>query len=54
MPKMHSELHCRYADVLAAAAPEAKLPGAAAAVWQESRAAAVSCPAALALTHHCR
>lgn len=54
MPKMHSELHFRYADVLVAAASEDKWPGAAAAVWQENRAAAVSCPAALALTHRCR
>lgn len=53
MPKMHSELNFRYADVLAAAAPEADWPGAAAAAWQNG-AAAVSCPAAMSLTHHCR
>lgn len=40
MPKMHSELKSRYADVLAPASPEAKLPGAemlpiCTAVWQE-------------------
>lgn len=48
MPKMHSELNFRYTDVLAPAGPGSKWTGAAAAVWQESRAAAGSCCASLA------